>query len=168
MRGQLGVARLGERRLRETIDRYGLETLLAVFAEKLDRTEARVRAALRGSGPTASSKRRSANRRRRRRRDVRYHVRVEKRGDRLPFDFSRSSDQVAMPINVRPSIVRGCIAFALIGLIDPTIENNGGLDARRRDLQVRPRLDPRSGFPGADQRLHEHGDGAVRARRSRR
>jgi N-methylhydantoinase B len=75
--------------------------------------------------------------------NVYYHVRVEKRGDRLMFDFTRSCDQVGMPINVRPSIVRGCIYYVLIGLIDTTIENNGGL-ARVVEITVRPGsiLDP--------------------------
>lgn len=143
LRGQLGVARLGERRLLETIDRYGLETLLGVFAEKLDKTEARVRQALREEwrdGVVEAEKRvDSAGGEE----TVRYHVRVEKRDDRILFDFSQSSDQVAMPINVRPAIVRGCIYYALIGLVDPTIENNGGL-ARAVEIRVRPGsvLDP--------------------------
>lgn len=141
--GQIGCARLGERRLLETIERYGLETVLAVFAEKQDRTERRVRAALAAipdgdaeaelaidaAGGAGSA--------------IRFHLRVEKRGERILFDFTKSSDQVEMPINVRPSNVRGCIYYALIGLIDPTIENNGGL-ARSIELKVRPGsiLDP--------------------------
>jgi len=143
LRGQLGVARLGERRLLETIDRYGLDTLLAVFAEKLNKTEARVRQALRDEwrdGVVEAEKRvDSAGSE-----EVPYyHLRVEKRGDRIHFDFSKSSDQVGMPINVRPAIVRGCIYYALIGLIDGTIENNGGL-ARAVEITVRPGsiLDP--------------------------
>ena len=44
LRGQGGVARLGERRLHES-SRYGLETLLA--RRKLDRTETRMRNVLR-------------------------------------------------------------------------------------------------------------------------
>jgi N-methylhydantoinase B len=137
LHGQLGVARLAERRLRETIGRYGLETVLGVFEEKLVRTEMRVRAALRGwrdgvveaersvdgAGGAADG-------------EIRYHVRVQKTGDRILFDFSGSSDQVTMPINVRPAIVRGCIYYAMIGLIDPTIENNGGL-ARAIEIAVR-------------------------------
>jgi N-methylhydantoinase B len=149
VRGQVGVARLGERRLTETIERYGLETVLAVFAEKQDKTEARVRAALAAwndgtsegetfidhDGVTLD-------------RPVRYHVRVEKTGERIRFDFTQSSDQTLGPINVRPSIVRGCCSYALIALIDPTIENNGGL-ARVVETTIRPGsiLDPRYPAP---------------------
>ena len=138
LRGQVGVARLGERRLHEVIDRYGLATVLAVFAEKLDRTEQRMRAVLAafpdgvseastfleddgsaGSVPTG------------------YHVRVEKRGGHITFDFTGSSDQVTMPINIHPALVRGCCYFALMGMFDPTIENNGGL-ARIVETRIRP------------------------------
>jgi len=142
IRGQIGVAALGERRLLETVDRYGLETLLAVFAQKQDTTERRVRAAvarwpdgvaqaealMEGDGPEET---------------IRCHVRVEKHGDRLLFDFTGSSDQTTMPINVRPSVVRGCCYYALIGMLDPGIENNGGL-ARVVETRLRPGsvLDP--------------------------
>jgi N-methylhydantoinase B len=134
IRGQVGVARLGERRLLEAVDRYGADMLRAFFAARLDRTEARVRAALAQwpDGVAEAEKRIDGGGG-----DVRYHVRVEKRGERLTFDFSGSSDQVQMPINVRPSIVRGCINFVLIGLLDPQIGNNGGL-IRTFDVVTRP------------------------------
>jgi len=125
IRGQIGVSRLGERRLLETIERYGLETVLAVFAEKQDKTELRVRRAL-AAWPDGISEAETLMEG-----DgeevIRYHVRVEKSGDRIVFDFTGSSDQTTMPINVRPSIVRGCCYYAMIGMIDPDIENNGGL-----------------------------------------
>ncbi len=138
LRGQIGVGRLGERRLAETVERYGLDALLAVFAEKKRITEARVRAIIAGwpdavaeaeirvdgAGAGAADE------------SVRYHVRVAKTGDGLTFDFSGSSDQVAMPINVRPSIVRGCCYYAVIGMLDPTIENNAGME-RVIDVRVR-------------------------------
>jgi N-methylhydantoinase B len=141
IRGQVGVAHLGERRIHEAIARYGLDTLKAAFAARLDHTERRAREAIRAlpdgaveaerriDGDTSSG--------------VRYHVRVEKRGDTLYFDFTGSSDQVAMPINVRPSIVRGCIAFILLGLLGPDMGNNGGL-TRVVDVKTRPGsiLDP--------------------------
>ena len=137
LRGQVGVGHLGERRLAETVERYGVDALLAVFEEKKRVTAARARAVLAtwpdgaaeaeirvdSAAVTADDA-------------VRYHVRVEKTGDRLTFDFSESSDQVAMPINVRPSIVRGCCYYSVIGMLDPTLENNAGM-ARVVDVRVR-------------------------------
>jgi N-methylhydantoinase B len=128
IRGQVGVARLGERRLREMLDRYGLDVALAAFAQKQDVTEQRIRAEL-ATWPdgvfeaeqfvdddgVVMDKR------------VRYHVRVEKRGDRLSFDFSESNDQTQGPVNIRPPLVRGCIYYALIATVDPQLPNNGGV-----------------------------------------
>jgi N-methylhydantoinase B len=149
VRGQIGVARLGERRLADTIARYGVDALLAVFRQKSIATEARVRAAL-ASWPDGAAEGEAfvdhdgivLDR------PVRYHVRVEKRGDTIRFDFTGSSDQTQGPINVRPALVRGCCYYAMIAMIDPSIENNGGL-ARVVETTFRPGsvLDP--AFPAA-------------------
>ena len=149
VRGQIGVARLGERRLADTIARYGVDALLGVFRQKRVATEARVRAAL-AAWPDGVAEGEAfvdhdgivLDR------PVRYHVRVEKTGDRISFDFTGSSDQTQGPINVRPALVRGCCYYATIAMIDPTIENNGGL-ARVVETRFRPGsvLDP--AFPAA-------------------
>jgi len=144
VRGQVGVARLGERRLTETIERYGIDAVLATFNEKQDRTEQRVRAALRAWPDGVAEAEEFVDN------DgialdvpVRYHVRVEKRGERIAFDFSASSDQTLGPINVRPSLACGCVYYVLVAMADPTIENNGGL-ARAVETTFRPGsvLDP--------------------------
>jgi N-methylhydantoinase B len=137
LHGQLGVCKLGERRLRETVARYGLDALLATFTEKLVVADDRVRQAL-NSWPDATAEAEKsidgtsadgADR-------VRFNVRVTKTSDTIHFDFTRSNDQVRMPINVRPSIVRGAVQTAMIGVIDPTIENNGGV-GRAISIEVR-------------------------------
>ncbi len=149
LRGQLGVARLGERRLAETFARYGLNASLATFAHKQDTTEARIRAELAlwpdgafEAETMIDSDGISLDR------PVRYHVRVEKRGDRLMFDFRESGDQAEGPINLRPPLVRGCCYYALIATIDPSLGNNGGV-ARVVETQFRrgSLLDPH--FPAA-------------------
>jgi N-methylhydantoinase B len=146
LRGQIGCARLGERRIADLIVRYGCETMLACFRHKHDVTEARVRAAI-ARWPDGAHEAESfieidpdAERR------LRFHVRVEKRGDRIAFDFSQSDDQIASPLNVRPPVVLGCCYYGMIAMIDPELPNDGGL-ARVVELTVRPgsALDPR--FP---------------------
>jgi N-methylhydantoinase B len=129
IRGQVGVAHLGERRLRETIDKYGLETVLGVFADLHDIAEERLRSAI-AAWPDGSAEAEGfcdtdgidLERR------IRYHVRVEKKGDRLHFDYSGSDDQVIGPINIRPSLARATIFFALVAFIDPSLPINGGVD----------------------------------------
>ena len=61
-------------------------------------------------------------------------VRIEWAG--TSCSTSHSSDQV-MPINIRPPVVRGACYFAIIGMFDPTLQNNGGL-ARVVEIKTRP------------------------------
>ena len=144
IRGQIGVGRLGERRLAEVIARYGVDALLETFATGGIVAERRIREALATwpdgvheaesfidtDGVTPDSQ-------------VRYHVRIEKRGDRIAFDFTGCDDQRQGPVNISPSLARGCCYYALIAMIDPTLPNNAGV-ARVVETTFRPGsvLDP--------------------------
>jgi N-methylhydantoinase B len=128
LHGQVGVARLGERRLAQTIATYGLETVLRAFAEMQDVAERRIREAL-ARWPDGAFEGESyvENDGVELERRIRYHVQVEKRGNRITFDFDRTDDQAAGPINILPSTARGCLYFSLIGMLDPSLPNNGGI-----------------------------------------
>ncbi len=149
IRGQVGANRLGERRLAELMERYGKETILEATALLAAYTEARVKQAL-ASWPDGESEGESAvdhdgvdlDR------PIRIHVKVEKRGDAVHFDFTRSGDQTRGPANIRPPLVRACCAYALVALVDPFLPVNRGLAAASRTT-FRPGsvLDPI--FPGA-------------------
>ncbi len=128
IRGQVGVARLGEKRLAELIERYGLEPTLETFAMQQRVTEERIRTTLR-SWPDGAFEAESwvdtdgivLDKR------VRYHIRVEKYGDSILFDSSGCDDQTQGPVNIVPSLALGCYYFALIAMVDPTLPNNGGV-----------------------------------------
>jgi N-methylhydantoinase B len=128
IRGQVGVARLGEKRLAELIERYGLEPTLETFAMQQRVTEDRIRTTLR-SWPDGAFEAESwvdtdgivLDKR------VRYHIRVEKYGDSILFDSSGCDDQTQGPVNIVPSLALGCYYFALIAMVDPTLPNNGGV-----------------------------------------
>ncbi len=149
IRGQVGVARLGERRLAELIERYGLEPALEAFAMQQTVTEDRIRATLR-SWPDGAFEAESwvdtdgitLDKR------VRYHIRIEKKGDEIVFDSTGCQDQTQGPVNIVPSLALGCYYFALIAMVDPKLPNNGGV---ARVVQARFRkgsvLDPH--FPAA-------------------
>jgi N-methylhydantoinase B len=128
LRGQVGVARVGERRLSETIAKYGVEAMLDVFTAVHQVTEDRLRAQLR-SWPDGAHEAEAfvdtdgINLDRR----IRYHVRVEKTGDRIHFDFTQTDDQADGPINIQPSLARSCVYYALVGFVDSTLPNNGGV-----------------------------------------
>jgi N-methylhydantoinase A/oxoprolinase/acetone carboxylase beta subunit/N-methylhydantoinase B/oxoprolinase/acetone carboxylase alpha subunit len=128
IRGQVGVGRLGERRLAGIIERYGIGTILETFSTLQDVTERRIRSVLATwpdgvheaetyvdtDGITLDQ-------------PVHYHVRIEKRGDRIAFDFTGSNDQTQGPVNISPSLARGCCYYVLIAMIDPTLPNNAGV-----------------------------------------
>jgi N-methylhydantoinase B len=128
IRGQLGADRLGDRRLRELVGKYGADKVLASFSRLFEIGEARVRAAVAEWTDGRYEAERFVD-------DdgidlekpVRIHVVAQKRGDRLNFDFSGSADQTRGPANIRPPLVQAACAYALIAMIDPHMYISSGL-----------------------------------------
>jgi N-methylhydantoinase B len=149
LRGQVGAARLGERRMVELMDRYGKATVLEATELLAEYTENRVRKTI-ASWPDGESEGESfvdhdgidLTR------PIRIHVKVKKRDDRIHFDFSDSSDQTQGPANIRPPLVRAACAYCLVALVDRFLPINQGLartiEATFREGSV---VDPR--FPAA-------------------
>jgi N-methylhydantoinase B len=149
LRGQVGAARLGERRIAELMLRYGKDTILESTDMLSAYTENRVRQTI-ASWPDGESEGESFV-------DhdgidlskpIRIHVKVKKSGDKLHFDFSGCSDQTQGPANIRPPLVRAACAYCLVALVDRFLPINQGLarviDATFRDGSV---VNPR--FPAA-------------------
>jgi N-methylhydantoinase B len=137
LRGQVGAARLGEKRFQEMMERYGRDTILASFEQLFNLTEAKVRAEIASWPDGAGEGERFVDS------DgveldkpVRLHVRIEKMGDRLTFDFTGSADQTKGPANIRPTIVRAACCYLLTCLVDPALAINYGL-ARSIEIKVR-------------------------------
>ncbi|HEX2928771.1 MAG TPA: hydantoinase B/oxoprolinase family protein [Candidatus Binatia bacterium] len=149
LRGQVGAARLGERRIAELMERYGKEIVLDCTEMLSAYTENRVRQTI-AAWPDGESEGESfvdhdgidLNR------PIRIHVKVKKSGDKLSFDFSACSDQTQGPANIRPPLVRAACAYCLVSLVDRFLPINQGL-ARTIDAVFRPGsvVDPR--FPAA-------------------
>src|SRR4026209_638999 len=112
LRGQVGAARLGERRMAELMERYGKSTVLKCTELLSDYTENRVRQAI-ASWPDGESEGESfvdhdgVDLKR----PIRIHVKVIKRGDRLHFDFSGSGDQSTPPAQIPPPLVRAACVY---------------------------------------------------------
>ena len=149
LRGQVGAARLGERRIGELMQHYGKATIIESTQMLSAYTENRVRRTI-AAWPDGESEGESFV-------DhdgidlskpIRIHVKVKKTGDRLHFDFSGSSDQTQGPANIRPPLVRAACAYCLVALVDRFLPINQGLarviDATFRDGSV---VNPR--FPAA-------------------
>ena len=94
LRGQVGAARLGERRMSELIGRYGKLTVLDCTERLSQYTESRVRRAI-ASWPDGESEGESFvdHDGIDLKRPIRIHVKVKKLGKKLFFDFTGSSDQ---------------------------------------------------------------------------
>jgi len=128
LRGQVGANRVGEKRIAELMERYGKETVRASTEQLCSYTESRVRKGI-ASWPDGRAEGESfvdhdgidLDR------AIRIHVAVEKKGDRIHFDFTGSSDQTKGPANIRPPLVRACCYYALICLVDPFLPINQGL-----------------------------------------
>jgi len=149
LRGQVGAARLGERRIIELMERYGKETVRESTKLLSDYTESRVRQTI-AAWPDGESEGESfvdhdgidLNR------PIRVHVKISKQGNRIHFDFSDCSDQTTGPANIRPPLVRAACAYCLVALVDRFLPINQGLarvvEATFRQGSV---VDPR--FPAA-------------------
>src|SRR6188474_2323944 len=138
LRGQVGAARLGERRIAELMDRYGKQTILDCTDILSSNTEKRVRQVI-ATWPDGESEAESfvdhdgvdLSR------PIRIHVKVKKTGDRIHFDFSGSSDQTQGPANIRPPLVRAACVYCLVALVDRFLPINQGL-ARVVEAKFRP------------------------------
>jgi N-methylhydantoinase B len=138
LRGQVGAARLGERRIAELMDRYGKQTVVDSTAMLSTNTERRVRQVIE-RWPDGESEGESfvdhdgidLSR------PIRIHVKVTKTGDRIHFDFSGSSDQTQGPANIRPPLVRAACVYCLVALADRFLPINQGL-ARVVEAKFRP------------------------------
>ncbi|MCZ4092035.1 hydantoinase B/oxoprolinase family protein [Sinorhizobium psoraleae] len=128
IRGQLGSARLGERRLAALLEKFGLAKCVAAFDELGSIAERRMRAIIKTWKDGVFEAERYVD-------DdgvelskpVRIHVRVEKTGDAIRFDFTGSADQTRGPANIRPPLVQAACAYALISLVDPNIFITSGI-----------------------------------------
>lgn len=137
LRGQVGAARLGEKRFGEMADRYGKETILGSYEQLFALTEAKVRAEI-ASWPdgVGEGERFVDSDGIELDKPVRIHVRIEKKGNDLLFDFTGSADQTKGPANIRPTIVRAACCYLLTCLVDPALAINNGL-ARVVNIKVR-------------------------------
>src|SRR5213080_2265552 len=147
IRGQLGADRLGERRLNELAAKYGKQKVLACFDRLFEISETRLRQTFAEWKDGRFEAERFVD-------DdgvdlekpVRIHVIVNKKGDRIHFDFSGSADQTKGPANVRPPLVQAACAYCLISLIDPhTFVSQGLLRAFSITAREGSVLNPR--FP---------------------
>jgi N-methylhydantoinase B len=124
---QIAACRLGRRRLLEAAETYSMDVLQAAFGEIIKRTERRMREGVAqipdgtyyfedvmdddGLGTV----------------DIPIKVKIDVAGDRIHFDFTGTSPQVAGNINVTLNATQASVAYCLKALLDPDIPNNEGV-----------------------------------------
>jgi N-methylhydantoinase B len=125
LRAQIAGNLTGERRVLETIARYGLETYENALERALDASEARTRAALRNLPDGEASARDvledpSGNP------TLELRVRLTKDGDRVRLDYAGTSPQIAAPLNAVFGVTLSGIYYVLRAVTDATIPMNEG------------------------------------------
>jgi N-methylhydantoinase B len=138
IRGQLGAARLGEKRLGELVEKFGAEKCAAAFGQLLALSEQTLRAAI-AEWPDGrfAAERFVDDDGIELNKPVRIHVVVEKSGNGIRFDFSQSDDQTKGPANIRPPLVAAACAFVLISVTDPRTFITSGL-LKAMEIKTRP------------------------------
>jgi N-methylhydantoinase B len=123
----LAACKTAERRIREIVARYGLETLLVTIRRNLDRSEARMREKIAALPEGAYS----------------YEDYLETFGDRgleplllpltlsirkdgLTADFTGASPQVPVPVNSTLAVTAASVFIALKSILDPDAPLNHG------------------------------------------
>lgn len=119
LRAQLAACRLGERRLKELFERYGVDTLNACIEEMWDQSERLARKAV-AAIPDGEYRAESFldNDGQELQKTVPVKVTVRVQGDEMEVDFSGVADQVKGPINCGPSggIAAARVAFKALTL----------------------------------------------------
>ena len=126
LRAMVGACRIAERRLLGLLERFGVQTVKEGTAALLDRTEARMRAAissvpdgdydyetyLDNTGESAEP--------------LLLKLRLSIRGDSLHADFTGSAPQVAGPTNLGPAASTTAVFTMSKSLLDPKGQINAG------------------------------------------
>jgi N-methylhydantoinase B len=139
LRGQIGANRVGAERVAGLVHRRGLATVREAAEELFDRTEARVRRAVREWPDGCYRAEGFLDNDGVGREPVRLAMELVIDGDRICFDFSGSDPQTRGPVNINIPLVRACCYYGLVASIDPDLPNNAGLHR-----MVETRFAPRS------------------------
>ncbi|MGE3916176.1 MAG: hydantoinase B/oxoprolinase family protein [Hyphomicrobiaceae bacterium] len=127
---QIAACRLGVERVKALADRYGLGTLETAFDEIVARSRARMQAEIAKIPDGRYSFEDVLDDDGLEAKDVRFKLTIEKRGERILFDWTGSDRQVPGNVNLTFNATQSCVFFGLKAVLDPDLPNNQGvLDA---------------------------------------
>jgi N-methylhydantoinase B len=127
LRAQLAAATLGERRVLELAERYGVELLSSVFREIISQGEKRMRSRLatipmgvyRGKDCLEHVGQADAR--------IWIRAAIEMRDGDLRISFSGTHPQVGVPLNAVLGVTLSATYFAIRSIVDPTAPMNEGV-----------------------------------------
>ena len=127
LRAQRAACALGDRRLRDLVERYGEATIATGFDQAIDAVERATRSALRVLPDGEAEAEGFLDDDGRGGPPTRIHAKLTKRGDRLVVDLSGSARQVAGAFNVPWASTRAGVVYALRAMTDPAMTTNDGI-----------------------------------------
>ncbi len=129
LNAQIAACRLGAQRLGDLIAEHGPDGLEQIFAEVLERSETRMRAAIAAFPDGVYAFEDFLDDDGFDARDIPIRLRIEKTGDRIRFDFTGSGAQTRGNVNMTLNAVESAVFYALKALLDPELPNNSGVFA---------------------------------------
>ena len=126
-RGMIAANRVAVRRLADTIDQYGVDTVLSVFDEAIDLSETTVRERLRELPDGVYRSQKYLDHDGTANKLFRVHVEMTKKGDRLSLDFCKSADQVNRFMNCADGGLLAGVRAALLPIIAYDLPWNEGV-----------------------------------------
>jgi N-methylhydantoinase B len=127
LKGMIAANHVGVRRLKETIEQYGRDTVLSVMDSVIELSEQKVRNRLRQLPDGKFRAQRFLDHDGKQNKLYRIHVTLTKAGDQLTFDFSESAAQAPGFVNTTRTGLLAGVYSALLPIIGYDIPWNDGL-----------------------------------------
>jgi N-methylhydantoinase B len=124
---QIAACRLGEQRLREFCSEQGTERVVATFSEVINRTQTRMRKAIRKIPDGRYKFRDFMESDGQGTENIEISLDLTVNDDQIRFDFSGTSPQVSGNINCPLTATQSAVGYVLKALLDPAAPNNQGL-----------------------------------------
>lgn len=127
LNAQIAAVKLGVKRIGEMIARYGDAHFIALCDEIVQRTHLRMRKAISGVPDGDYSFEDVMDDDGLGTLDVKIALTIRKRGEKVTFDFTGTSAQVAGNFNMTLNTTKSAVCYALKALLDPDVPNNQGI-----------------------------------------
>ena len=127
LNAQIAAVKLGVKRIGEMVARYGANHLLALCDEIVSRTNLRMRKAIASVPDGDYSFEDVMDDDGLGTEDVKIALTVRKRGEKIVFDFTGTSEQVPGNFNMTLPTTKSAVCYSMKALLDPEVPNNQGI-----------------------------------------